>query len=72
MVILTPADDLHGIVTVQMPQARRLLNDQILRRVMVIHGIGHVKIHTADGVHDLANGLPFHNDLIIRLKAHQL
>ena len=58
MVILTPADDLHGIVTVQMPQARRLLNDQFLRRVMVIH--------------DLANGLPFHNDLIIRLKAHQL
>ena len=55
-----------------MPQARRLLNDQILSRVVVVHGIGHIEIHAADGVHDLAHGLPLQNHLIIRLKANQL
>ena len=72
MVILPPADDLHGVVAAQVPQARCLLDDQILRRVVVVHGIGHVEIHAADGVHDLAHGLPLQNHLIIRLKANQL
>ena len=39
---------------------------------MVVHGIGHIEIHAADGVHDLAHGLPLQNHLIIRLKANQL
>ena len=72
MIVLPPADDLHGVIAAQVPQARRLLNDQILRRVVVVHGIGHIEIHAADGVHDLAHGLPFQDHLIIRLKANQL
>ena len=72
LIVLPPADDLHGVVAAQVPQARRLLNDQILSRVVVVHGIGHIEIHAADGVHDLAHGLPLQDHLIIRLKANQL
>ncbi len=55
-----------------MPQARGLLDHQILVRVVVVHGIGVVEVHAADGVHQLAHGLPLHYHLIVRLKAHQL
>ena len=39
---------------------------------MIIHGIGHIKPDTADSIHDGANRFPFHHDLVVRLKAHQL
>ena len=39
---------------------------------MVVHVVGHVEVHAADGLHDRADGLPLHDHLIIRLKADEL
>ena len=71
-IVLPPANDLHGVVSVQQPVALGLVDDQVLIGVIIMHIVGHVKIYAADGVHQLAHGLPLDNDLVIRLKAHQL
>ena len=39
---------------------------------MVVHVVGHVEVHAADGLHDRADGLPLHDHLIVRLKADEL
>ncbi|SCJ15901.1 Uncharacterised protein [uncultured Blautia sp.] len=43
-----------------------------MQGVTVIHVPGHIEPDAAHSVHDLAHGLPLHNHLIVRLKAHQL
>ena len=39
---------------------------------MVVHVVGHVEVHAADGLHNRADGLPLHDHLIVRLEADEL
>ena len=72
LVVVAVAEDLHGIVSAEEPVALGLVDGEVLVGVIVVHVPGHVKIHAAHGVHDLAHGFPLHDDLVIRRKAHQL
>ena len=72
VIILSPADHLHGIVAIQKAITLGLFNYQILIGIMVIHVIGHIKIHAADGIHDFSHSFPLDDHLIVRFKTHQL
>ena len=63
---------LHGVVPREQAVARFLVDIEVLQGVTVIHVPGHIEPDAAHSVHDLAHGLPLHNHLIVRLKAHQL
>ena len=71
-VVVAVAEDLHGVVPAEKAVARRLVDMEILIGVVVVHVLGHVEVHAADGVHDLPHGVPFHHHLEVRLEAHQL
>ena len=45
---------------------------QILVGIVVVHIIGHVKLHAAQCVHDLADGLPLHRHIEIRDDAGEI
>ena len=62
----------HSLLTVELLVAFLHMDGQILRRILIIHVAGHVIPYAADGVHQLAHGLPFHNHAVIRHKTHQL
>ena len=66
------AEHLHGVISGEEPIALLLMDRQVLIGVIVVHIPGHVEPDAAHGVHDLANGLPLHDHLVVRLKAHQL
>ena len=72
LVVFPPADHLHGVVAGEQAIALFLLDHQVLQRVVVIHGVGHVEPDAAHGVHDLAHGLPLQNHLVVRGEAYQL
>ena len=72
VVVMAVADHAHSLLAAQELIALLDVDGQVLIGVVVIHVPWHVEIHAADGVHQLAHGLPLDNDLIIRLKAHQL
>ena len=65
-------DHTHGLLTVKLLIALADMDGQILIGILVVHIPGHIKVHTANGVHDLAHSFPFHDNTIVRLEAHQL
>ena len=71
-VIVAVAEHLHGVLAREQAVARRLVDGEVLQRVVVVHVLGHVKPDAAHGLHDLAHGLPLHHHLVVRLEAHQL
>ena len=72
VVVLPVADHLHGIVPVQQAQARLLVDMQVLIGVVIVHVEGDLEFHAADGVHQLADGLPLHHHIEVGADARQL
>ena len=70
--VVTPAQQLHGLVAVDKLIALLEVNLEVLGQVVVVHPAGDVKVHAADGVHQLAHGLPLHHKGVVRDEAHQL
>ena len=66
------AQHLHHIAAAEFAVALGLVDVKILIGVVVVHVARHIVIDAAHGVHDLADGIPFQYDLIIRLKADEL
>ena len=71
-VVVAVAQHLHGVFAGEQAIALFLVDGQILIGVVIVHVPGHVKPDAAHGLHDLAHGLPLHDHLVVRLKAHQL
>ena len=69
---MPPADDLHSVVTVDLPIAFLLVDVQVLVGVVVFHMVGVVKPDAADGVYHLPHQLPVYLHIVIRRKSHQL
>ena len=66
------ADHAHGLLPVQKLIALVQMDGQVLKGVVVIHIPGYIEPDPAHGIHDLSHGLPLHDHLKVRLKAHQL
>ena len=72
IIVMAVPEDLHGVGARQQPVALVLMDMEILEGVVVVHIPGHIEIHAAHGIHNLAHRVPFHHHLEIRLEAHQL
>ena len=72
IIVLPPADDLHGVVAIQLTVARLLMDVQILIGVVVVHVKGDIKVHAAQSVHQVADGLPLHQNIEVRCDAGDL
>ena len=71
-VVMAVTQHLHGVVAGEETVTFFLVDVEILIGVVVVHIPGHVKPHAAHGVYNLAYGVPLHDHLVIRFKAHQL
>ena len=72
LVVLTPAQQLHGLVAVDLLRTGLQVNVEVLGAVVIIHVVGHIEPHRADGIHQLAHGLPLHHHGEVRLEADQV
>ena len=70
LVVLAPAEKLHGLVAVQLLFPLVHVDVQVLGGVVVAHVQRHVEGHAADGVHQLAHGLPLHHHVEVGDEAH--
>ena len=65
-VVFPPAQDLYRVLSVQVLHSFFVMNVQVLGGVIVVHVIGHLIIHTADGIHQLRHRVQFHHEIVVR------
>ena len=72
VVVVPPADQPHGVLAAEGLLASLQVDVQVLGRVVVVHVKGHVELYAADGVHQLAHGLPLDHHIEIGDDAGEL
>ena len=65
---MTPADQAHGLIAIQLLIAFLQVDMQVLSggRIVIIHVKGYIKVHAAQGVHHLAHSLPLDHHIEVR------
>ena len=68
---MAPAQELDGLLAGEVLHARLKVDVEVLRGVVIFHAERHLVVYAADGVHDGRDALEVHDNILIRLKAHQ-
>ena len=72
IVVVAPAHQAHGLLAVELLQARLKVDLQILPGVLIVHLTRHIHLHAADEVHDLHKGFQIDLDVIVGRKSDEL